>query len=88
LFAVVIDGCTGGDRLVGAGQVANDEEKVGDHGGDGSLVSGRVESGGLIYLVRHGDGDVAHENAPFALIIVRILLCELEKTEIFIKTVF
>jgi hypothetical protein len=84
----MIDGCAGGNGLFGAGQVANGEEKVGNHGGDGGLVSGCVDSGGLIDLVRHSDGDVAHENAPFALIVVRVLFREPGKTEIFIKTNF
>jgi hypothetical protein len=74
LFAVVIDDCAGGNRLVGASEIANGEEKIGDHGGDGSLVSGCVDPGGLIYLVGHSDGYVAHENAPFAFCLLSVML--------------
>ena len=34
---------------------------------------GRVDPRNLISLVGHSDGDIAHENAPFALIVVRNL---------------
>jgi hypothetical protein len=42
--------------FVFAGQVAEGEEKVGDDGGDGGLVTGGVDSGGGVDFIGDTDG--------------------------------